>query len=233
MLCSTMLFPNTCESMPFNKYRQVRFGVRPSPSTVRFLLLRCRFSSNAPTSTTTIRSMCSIKTTSIVDESFEEKSQPIDVAELSTSSCRSCRTRDNPADLDDKTHLDGMDERYSRLGIVEDLTDGEYDDEYDDTYDDGTVNVQDKDDQIDKDLVKNENRCQRQHNSLSETMRSCVVPCRIVGKQPGHYRHRVKSDDDDDDDTAADGNSGNASAQVDSCSTMSVVRRATIDRCSR
>jgi activating signal cointegrator complex subunit 2 len=68
------------------------------------------------------------------------------------------RTRDAAADLDDKSHLAGMSERYSRLGIVEDETDGEYDDEYDDTYDDGTVNVRDKDDTIDNELEKNENR---------------------------------------------------------------------------
>jgi hypothetical protein len=51
-----------------------------------------------------------------------------------------------------------MTERYARLGLVEDYTDGEYDDEYDDTYDDGTVNVRDKGDTIDNDLEKNENR---------------------------------------------------------------------------
>ncbi len=60
--------------------------------------------------------------------------------------------------LDDKSHLAGMSERYSRLGLVEDETDGEYDDEYDDTYDDGIVNVRDKDDTIDNELQKNENR---------------------------------------------------------------------------
>jgi hypothetical protein len=53
-----------------------------------------------------------------------------------------------------------MGEHYSRLGLVEDETDGEgdYDDEYDDTYDDGIVNVRDKDDAIDNELQKNENR---------------------------------------------------------------------------
>ena len=51
-----------------------------------------------------------------------------------------------------------MEERYARLGLVKDISDGEYDDEYDDTYDEGIVNVQDKDDQIDADLQKNENR---------------------------------------------------------------------------
>jgi len=68
------------------------------------------------------------------------------------------RTRDTLSILDDKSHLEGMDERYSRLGIVLDETDGEYDDEYDDTYDDGIVNVRDKDDAIDNELQKNENR---------------------------------------------------------------------------
>lgn len=77
---------------------------------------------------------------------------------LSSSPMECCRTRDDPADLDDKAHLEGMEERYARLGLVRDISDGEYDDEYDDTYDDGTVNVQDKDDQIDADLQKNENR---------------------------------------------------------------------------
>ena len=70
----------------------------------------------------------------------------------------SFRTRDSAADLDDKSHLEGMDERYARLGIVEDITDGEYDDEYDDTYDEGVVNVQEKGDAVDNDLPKNENR---------------------------------------------------------------------------
>ena len=70
----------------------------------------------------------------------------------------SFRTRDSTADLDDKSHLEGMEERYARLGIVEDITDGEYDDEYDDTYDEGVVNVQEKGDAIDNDLPKNENR---------------------------------------------------------------------------
>ena len=42
------------------------------------------------------------------------------------------RTRDILEDFNDKSHLEGMSERYSRLGIVEDETDGEYDDEYDD-----------------------------------------------------------------------------------------------------
>lgn len=53
-----------------------------------------------------------------------------------------------------------MGERYSRLGIVDDETDGEgdYDDEYDDTYDDGIVNVRDKGDTIDNELEKNQNR---------------------------------------------------------------------------
>jgi len=51
-----------------------------------------------------------------------------------------------------------MSERYARLGLIEDETDGDYDDEYDDTYDDGIVNVRDKDDAIDKELQKNENR---------------------------------------------------------------------------
>ena len=51
-----------------------------------------------------------------------------------------------------------MNERYSRLGLVQDLTDEEYDDEYDDTYDDGIVNVRDKDDTIGRELEKNENR---------------------------------------------------------------------------
>lgn len=70
----------------------------------------------------------------------------------------SSRTRDTLAHLDDKSHLMGMGDRYSRLGLVEDETDGEYDDEYDDTYDDGIVNVRDKDDAIDNELQKNENR---------------------------------------------------------------------------
>ena len=53
-----------------------------------------------------------------------------------------------------------MNERYARLGLVEDETDGEgdYDDEYDDTYDDGMINVRDKGDTIDNELEKNENR---------------------------------------------------------------------------
>ncbi len=51
-----------------------------------------------------------------------------------------------------------MDERYARLGLIEDETDGDYDDEYDDTYDDGIVNVRDKNDAIDNELEKNENR---------------------------------------------------------------------------
>ena len=51
-----------------------------------------------------------------------------------------------------------MSERFAQLGLVEDVTEGDYDDEYDDTYDDGIVNVQDKDDQIGKELFKNENR---------------------------------------------------------------------------
>lgn len=68
------------------------------------------------------------------------------------------RTRDTIEILDDKSHLDDLRDRYARLGLVEDETDGEYDDEYDDTYDDGIVDVRDKDDIIDKDLEKNENR---------------------------------------------------------------------------
>lgn len=68
------------------------------------------------------------------------------------------RTRDTLAILDDKSHLDGMTDRYARLGLVEDETDEDYDDEYDDTYDDGIVNVRDKDDAIDNELQKNENR---------------------------------------------------------------------------
>ena len=51
-----------------------------------------------------------------------------------------------------------MREKFAHLSLVEDISDGDYDDEYDDTYDDGLVNVQDKDDMIDKDLPKNENR---------------------------------------------------------------------------
>lgn len=51
-----------------------------------------------------------------------------------------------------------MTERYARLGLVQDNTDEEYDDEYDDTYDDGVVNVKDKDDAIDNEIAKNENR---------------------------------------------------------------------------
>lgn len=51
-----------------------------------------------------------------------------------------------------------MSERYAHLGLVEDNNDGDYDDEYDDTYDDGIVNVRDKDDAIDNELQKNENR---------------------------------------------------------------------------
>ncbi len=51
-----------------------------------------------------------------------------------------------------------MSERYAYLGLVEDNNDGDYDDEYDDTYDDGIVNVRDKDDAIDNELQKNENR---------------------------------------------------------------------------
>ncbi len=72
----------------------------------------------------------------------------------------SSRTQDTLAELDDKSHLIGMNERYSRLGLIEDETDGEgdYDDEYDDTYDDGIVNVRDKNDAIDNELEKNENR---------------------------------------------------------------------------
>jgi hypothetical protein len=68
------------------------------------------------------------------------------------------RPRDNPDQLDDKSHLDQMKDRYARLGIVEDITDGEYDDEYDDTYDDGGVNVQDRNDNTERELPKNENR---------------------------------------------------------------------------
>ena len=62
------------------------------------------------------------------------------------------------ADLNDKSHLVGMTECYARLGLVVDETDGEYDDEYDDTYDDDFVNVRDKDDTIDNELEKNDNR---------------------------------------------------------------------------
>ena len=69
----------------------------------------------------------------------------------------SFRTRDTQEILDDKSHLEGMTERYARLGLIESETD-DYDDEYDDTYDDGIVNVRDKDDNIDKELEKNENR---------------------------------------------------------------------------
>ena len=68
------------------------------------------------------------------------------------------RTRDDPADLNDKTFVRQMSEKFAELGLVEDVSANEYDDEYDDTYDDGVVNVQDKDDNIDKDLFKNENR---------------------------------------------------------------------------
>ncbi|CAF1019251.1 unnamed protein product [Rotaria sordida] len=88
---------------------------------------------------------------------------------------RGKKTRDSTADLDDKSHLIGMSERYSRLGLIEDETDEEYDDEYDDTYDDGIVNVRDKDDTIDHELEKNENR--------------------LLGKQPQHYRQRIDNDD--------------------------------------
>jgi len=70
----------------------------------------------------------------------------------------SSRTQDTLEHLNDKSHLVGMSERYARLGLIEDETDGDYDDEYDDTYDDGIVNVRDKDDAIDKELQKNENR---------------------------------------------------------------------------
>ncbi len=70
----------------------------------------------------------------------------------------SSRTRDTRAEFDDKSHLIGMSERYAHLGLVEDNNDGDYDDEYDDTYDDGIVNVRDKDDAIDNELQKNENR---------------------------------------------------------------------------
>ncbi|CAF1124712.1 unnamed protein product [Adineta steineri] len=90
------------------------------------------------------------------------------------------KTRDTLSILDDKSHLEGMDERYSRLGIVADLTDGEYDDEYDDTYDDGIVNVRDKDDTIDNEIAKNENR--------------------LLGKQPGRFRQQHDDDEEDDDD---------------------------------
>ena len=92
----------------------------------------------------------------------------------------SSRTRDTLAVLDDKSHLDGMRERYSRLGIVEDEEDGDYDDEYDDTYDDGVVNVRDKDDPIGNELQKNENR--------------------LTGKQGSHYRGQANDDDEDEDD---------------------------------
>jgi len=72
---------------------------------------------------------------------------------------RGKRTQDILKEFDDKSHLDGLKERYARLALVEDGdSDGEYDDEYDDTYDDGVVNVRDKDDNIDNDLQKNENR---------------------------------------------------------------------------
>ncbi|CAF0891881.1 unnamed protein product [Adineta steineri] len=90
------------------------------------------------------------------------------------------KTRDTLSILDDKSHLEGMDERYSRLGIVADLTDGEYDDEYDDTYDDGIVNVRDKDDTIDNEVAKNENR--------------------LLGKQPGRFRQQHDDGDEEDDD---------------------------------
>jgi len=70
----------------------------------------------------------------------------------------SFRKRDILEEFNDKSHLVGMSERYARLGLVEDETDGEYDDEYDDTYDDGIVNVRDKGDTIDNELEKNENR---------------------------------------------------------------------------
>ncbi|CAF4409618.1 unnamed protein product, partial [Rotaria magnacalcarata] len=70
---------------------------------------------------------------------------------------RGKKTRDALEVFNDKSHLEGMSERYSRLGIVEDETDGEYDDEYDDTYDDGIVAVRDKADTIDNELEKNEN----------------------------------------------------------------------------
>lgn len=51
-----------------------------------------------------------------------------------------------------------MTEHYARLGLVQDESEGEYDDEYDDTYDDGIVDVRDKDDNIDNELQKNQNR---------------------------------------------------------------------------
>lgn len=70
----------------------------------------------------------------------------------------SFRTRDTMEEFNDKSHLVGMTERYARLGLVADETDGEYDDEYDDTYDEGIVNVKDKGDTIDNELEKNENR---------------------------------------------------------------------------
>ncbi|CAF2450778.1 unnamed protein product [Rotaria sp. Silwood2] len=91
---------------------------------------------------------------------------------------RGKKTQDTLADLDDKSHLIGMSERYARLGIIEDVTDEEYDDEYDDTYDDGIVNVRDKDDIIDKELEKNENR--------------------LFGKQSQHYRQQMDNEDEEE-----------------------------------
>ncbi|CAF1362820.1 unnamed protein product [Rotaria magnacalcarata] len=92
---------------------------------------------------------------------------------------RGKKTRDALEVFNDKSHLEGMSERYSRLGIVEDETDGEYDDEYDDTYDDGIVAVRDKADTIDNELEKNENR--------------------LFGKKAQHFRQQTDDDDDDDD----------------------------------
>ena len=103
--------------------------------------------------------MYSIKIMSIFREYIEEKS-----LSFSTSlpeyfeEILDFRTRDTLAVLDDKSHLVGMTDRYARLGLVDDESEGEYDDEYDDTYDDGIVNVRDKDDAIDNELEKNENR---------------------------------------------------------------------------
>ncbi|CAF1003629.1 unnamed protein product [Adineta ricciae] len=97
---------------------------------------------------------------------------------------RGKKTQDTLAILDDKSHLEGMNERYSRLGLVKDDTDEEYDDEYDDTYDDGVVNVKDKDDAIDNEIEKNTNRS--------------------TGKQPGRYRQQ--SDEDEEENQGEDQN---------------------------
>ncbi|CAF0837772.1 unnamed protein product [Rotaria sp. Silwood1] len=96
---------------------------------------------------------------------------------------RGKKTRDAPEDLDDKSHVKEMSERYARLGLVEDETDAEYDDEYDDTYDDGIVDVRDKDDTIDNELQKNENR--------------------LLGKQPQHYRQQMDNEEEDNDESQA------------------------------